>query len=281
MPLGPLAICMGGLTVENEVSAIYEEYPQLTVNVNHKRVVAARNGALVYPPAILGTVGAVIIFLLVMVIPKFIAIFASNGMNLPILTEWVFTLSDILRFHYLYLILPLTWLGIMAFEKLRKKENQIALHRLLLKIPTVRSFEVTSSVAALLLEYEHQKKMGVNREKAYERALAGVPNFYLRQELGKFKKLVGAGEGLSLVLSKVPIIPSTMVAYLAASEKTEKEDELTKALAEIYCERALQETHSFCSIVEPTSILLLGLSVGTMIVACYLPIFKVAHAVSQ
>lgn len=272
---------MGGLTVENEVSAIYEEYPQLTVNVNHKRVVAARNGALVYPPAILGTVGAVIIFLLVMVIPKFIAIFASNGMNLPILTEWVFTLSDILRFHYLYLILPLTWLGIMAFEKLRKKENQIALHRLLLKIPTVRSFEVTSSVAALLLEYEHQKKMGVNREKAYERALAGVPNFYLRQELGKFKKLVGAGEGLSLVLSKVPIIPSTMVAYLAASEKTEKEDELTKALAEIYCERALQETHSFCSIVEPTSILLLGLSVGTMIVACYLPIFKVAHAVSQ
>ena len=267
--------------MENEVAAIYEEYPQLTVNVNKKKVVAARNGALVYPPVILSTVSVVIIFLLVVVIPKFIEIFAVHGMNLPLLTQWVFTLSDILRFQYLYLILPILWLGIMCFEKLRQKENQIALHRFLLRIPTVRSFEVSSSVAALLLEYDHQKRMGVKRVKAYERALASVPNLYLRQELGKFKKVVGAGEGLSLVLSKVPIIPNTMVAYLAAAEKTEKEEELTKALAEIYCERALQETHSFCSVIEPTSVLLLGLSVGTMIIACYLPIFKVAHAVAQ
>ena len=267
--------------MKKEVAAVYEEYPQLTVNVHMKKVVAARKAALVFPPAMLVNVVAVVIFLLVMVIPKFIEIFASQAMNLPLLTQWVFTFSDIVRFQYLYLILPLLWFAIMAFEKLRKKENQIALHRLLLKIPTVRSFEVSTSVAALLLEYDHLKKMGVNRAKAYERALLGVPNLYLRQELGKYKKIVAAGEGLSLVLSKVPIIPYTMVAYLAASEKTEKEDELTKALADIYCERALQETHSFCSIVEPTSILLLGLSVGTMIIACYLPIFKVAQAVSS
>ena len=265
--------------MENNID-IYDQYPELTRNVTQKKVITARNEALLYPLMVLFDVGAIVLFLLVVIIPKIMNIFCKQGVELPLLSKWLFQLSHFVTNQYPFVLLPFLWFLVFMWQKLRTQSGRVAISRLLLHVPIVRNFEFSSSVAALLVEFEHQKNMGVCVAKAYDRAVAGVPNLYLREELAKFKKPVAAGAGLSVVLSKVPILPKTMLMSMVASENTGKSKELNDALAEIYSERAIQDSKNLCSVVEPTFILLLGLSVGTMVIACYLPIFKAVHAVS-
>lgn len=240
-----------------------------------------RNSVYIYPPVILMVVFSVIIFLLAFVVPKFVTIFETHGANLPLLTAYVVGASNFLLHRSIYVILPIFWLFAGACGLLYSPQGLYRFHKLLLQIPIIKRFEYSAALSTLLLEYRSLLSLGVSPQRAYDEAVAKVDNTYLRQELKAMSKSMAGGEGLSLPMGKLGMLPKPVVATLAASEETDEQLAIYQSVAEVYAARNETEGRTMISVTEASSILLLGLSVGTMVIAMYLPIFKVCQCVSS
>lgn len=237
-------------------------------------------GALIYPAAITLVAIGVVVFLLVLIIPKFVAIFENHGADLPLLTSYVVGASNLLL-HRWYLILLGVGAVSFTFQSVYKTEKgKYLVHSFILKPPILGTLMLKYAVASFAQNLDMLSRGGASMANALKMAIKSVDNVAIRTQLGDVARDVEAGTTIARSLEKVELMPSLVLQMIAVGEETGSLNEMLETINVFYEEEIDASVAIVLSLIEPIFILVLGGVVGTIVIAMYLPIFKMSQAVS-
>jgi len=237
--------------------------------------------AMMYPLVVMILAAIIVTFILVKIIPKFVDIFAQLGAELPGLTLALIKASNILMHHTIWVVLGIIAL-VIIYKKINKtREGKHFFDRVKLKLP----------VFGILL-----KKMAIVRFAGTLSTLitSGVPilqaldivrdtsgNEVVARAMEKVYQSVKDGETIHEPLRECKVFPPLVVHMVAVGEETGAIDQMLVKVAEAY-EREVDDTvNALTSILEPLLIVFLGIIVGTIVVALYLPLFTIPKVVGN
>lgn len=237
--------------------------------------------ALIYPSAVLAIAGLVLVLILVFVVPAFQNIFASFGAELPWLTLVVIALSEAIQ-HYGLLLLAATGLAAWRLKRLvaQRTNWRRYLHRLLLRIPIAGQLTRNACTARWTRTLATLFAAGVPLTEALG-AVQGVTGHVLFQEATQsIQAQLIRGQSLSHALkSNDGLFPPMVVQMCAIGEESGALDHMLEKTAEHY-EREVDSTVARLStLLEPFIMVVLGLLIGGLVMALYLPIFQLGQVV--
>ena len=237
--------------------------------------------ALIYPSAVLAIAGLVLVLILVFVVPAFQNIFASFGAELPWLTQVVIALSEGLKRYGLWL-LALSGLAVWWLKRQvqRRTEWRRFLHRVLLRLPIAGSLTRHACTARWTRTLATLFAAGVPLTEALD-AVQGVTGHVLFQEATQtIQTQLIQGQSLSLALEGTEgLFPPMVVQMCAIGEESGALDHMLEKTAEHY-EREVDSTVARLStLLEPFIMVVLGLLIGGLVMALYLPIFQLGQVV--
>jgi type IV pilus assembly protein PilC len=237
-------------------------------------------GAMLYPTMVLVFATLVLTGLLMFLVPVFVKIFGQLGGQLPTLTQYVVDVSDVLRQKY-YIIFPVLGaliFGLRKYKKTdagRKKWDQIKLKipmkigSVVLKVTMARFSRTLSTLIAA----------GVDIIQALEITGQSSGNWVIEQALGDVRAKVGEGVPIAQPLVDNPIFPPMVSQMVKIGEETGELEKMLGKVADFYEDEVDAAIQSLTSIVEPLMMILVGLMVGVIVIAMYLPMFKMLSLV--
>ena len=242
---------------------------------------ATIRSALVYPCAVLGIAGAVLILILAFVVPAFQNIFASFGAELPWLTRCVIALSEGLQHYGLWALTSLCAAVWWLQKQIQQREPwRRYLHGLLLRLPIAGPLTQQACTARWTRTLATLFAAGVPLTEALE-AVQGVTGHLLYQSATRnIQMQLIEGHTLSHALEHTHgLFPSMVVQMCAIGEESGALDHMLEKTAEHY-EREIDSTVTRMStLLEPFIMVVLGLMIGGLVMALYLPIFQLGQVV--
>jgi type IV pilus assembly protein PilC len=237
--------------------------------------------AMMYPVIVISVAVIVIAFLMVKVIPTFEDVFNSFGAKLPPLTAGLVATSRFMQ-HYWWMML----LGIMgiraavtAFGKTPKGEY--ILDSLLLKIPVFGDLAKKSAVARFTRTLGTLLKSGVPILEALETVAKTSGNKVVEGVINGARASIREGQGMTEPLKKGDVFPPMVIQMVSVGEETGKIDEMLMRAADFYEEEVDTAVEGLSSAMEPLIIVFLGVSIGTIVVAMFMPMFDLGNVVSN
>ena len=235
--------------------------------------------AMIYPTVVLSVAVGVIIILMTFVIPVFASLFASVGAKLPALTRDVIDFSNFMRAYILYIIIALGIL-IFAFKAYGKKENgKRNIDRMMLKIPVIGILLKKVAIARFARTLSTMVESGVPILAGLEIVSKTSGNKIIEESLMRTKDEVSSGSPLSSSLNKTNLFPPLVIQMITVGEKTGNLDAMLAKVADYYDEEVDNAVNNLTQMLEPALIVFLGIVVGTLVVAMYLPIFNLGKAI--
>jgi type IV pilus assembly protein PilC len=233
--------------------------------------------ALYYPIVVIAVAVIVSAILLVFVVPQFEAIFQSYGADLPMFTQMVVSASESVRANgWFYLIIIIA--AIIGFVMARKRSKSFArlLDRASLRIPVVGQILYQAAVARFSRTLAITFRAGVPLVEALETVAGATGNYVFEEAVMKIREDVATGHQLQLAMKQTKLFPHMVIQMTAIGEESGALDEMLTKIAEYYEEEVNNAVDALSSLLEPFVIILIGVLVGGMVVAMYLPIFKLA-----
>ncbi|MHB1297762.1 MAG: type II secretion system F family protein [Gemmatimonadaceae bacterium] len=235
-------------------------------------------GAMIYPGVIMGVAGAAITVLLLFVIPTFEDMFASVGLALPLPTRIVIALSNFLQSFW--------WavgLGVFfAFHGLKRyyatSNGQLAIDRLMLKAPVLGDVLRKSAVSRFTRTLGTLISSGVSILDGLEITAKTAGNRVVSDAIMASRASIAGGDTISAPLARSQVFPPMVISMIAVGEQTGGLDEMLSKIADFYDEEVDAAVSGLLSLLEPMMIVFLGVVVGGMVVAMYLPIFDMINA---
>lgn len=233
--------------------------------------------AMFYPAAVLFVAVGVTILLLVKVVPEFQSMFTSFGADLPGLTLMVVDASNAMQKYWYVVIGSIVGL-IWGFIFLKKRSLKFAhaLDRFSLKIPIVGSILFNAAVARFARTLSTTFAAGVPLVEGLDTVSGAVGNVVFRDAVQKVKDDVSTGHQLQLSMSQAGIFPHMVIQMAAIGEESGNLDAMLAKVADYYEQEVSNAVDALSSLLEPIIMVLVGGLVGVMVVAMYLPIFKMA-----
>jgi type IV pilus assembly protein PilC len=251
---------------------------------HHEKSEALRTtirSALIYPSAVLAIAGLVLVLILVFVVPAFQSIFASFGAELPWLTRGVIALSEGLQQHGLWLLTLTTLAALWLRRQVQQRINwRRALHRVLLRLPIAGPLTRHACTARWTRTLATLFTAGVPLTEALE-AVQGVTGHLMFQAATQtIQAQLIQGQALSRALDSTEgLFPPMVVQMCAIGEESGALDHMLEKTAEHY-EREVDSTVARLStLLEPFIMVVLGLLIGGLVMALYLPIFQLGQVV--
>lgn len=236
--------------------------------------------ALTYPIAVLIVAFIVTAVLLVFVIPQFQALFQGFGANLPAFTQFVVNLSESVRHQgYIYLIVIVAFFTVFFAVKKRSRKFREFLDKLSLKIPIFGSILTKSAIARFARTLATMFAAGVNLVEALSSVAGATGNIIYEQATLRMRDQVSTGQQLNLAMSQTGLFPHVVVQMIAIGEEAGSIDSMSSKVADFYEEEVDNAVDSLSSLMEPMIMVILGVLVGGLVVAMYLPIFKMGSVV--
>jgi len=234
---------------------------------------------MIYPIVVLSVAIAVIIILMTFVIPIFASLFASVGAKLPALTMDVIAFSDFMKSYILYIIIAGA-LIIFALKAYRKRESgRRNIDRLILKIPLIGVLLKKVAIARFARTFSTMIESGVPILAGLDIVSRTSGNKVIEDTIMQAKQDVSAGATLSVSLSKTDLFPPLVIQMVMVGEKTGNLDAMLTKVADYYDEDVDNAVNNLTQMLEPALIIFLGVVVGTLVVAMYLPIFNLGQAI--
>jgi type IV pilus assembly protein PilC len=232
-------------------------------------------GAMIYPTMVLIFATLVLIGMLMFLVPIFVGIFAQLGGELPMLTQWVVNASNLLRDKY-YIIFPALGIAFFGIRKYKKTEAGRQLwDRMKLKIPMkIGQVVLKVTMARFSRTLSTLVAAGVDIIKALEITGATSGNWVVEQALAEVRAKVHEGVPIATPLVENPVFPPMVAQMVKIGEETGELEKMLGKIADFYEDEVDASIQSLTSIVEPIMMLLVGLMVGVIIIAMYLPMFK-------
>ncbi len=247
-----------------------------------EKVLALRRkvrNAMIYPVLVLVMAIGIFIFLLVKVVPTFTKIFLESGVELPALTQFVIALSDFVRTRIL-----LAFIAIVSFFVAFRVALGFSRFRYMwdgfkLRIPLFGTLIKKTAVARFARTLSTMLKSGVNILDGLEIVAKTSGNKVIERGLMEARDRIARGEMLSDALRDNPVYPPLVIEMISAGEKTGGLDEMLEKVAEFYEEEVDAAVEALTTMIEPLMLLIIGAMVGTIVVALYLPIFKLGATI--
>lgn len=236
--------------------------------------------ALFYPTAIIGVAILVCGILMVYVVPIFKEQFASFGADLPAFTALVFGFSDIIvTWWWLGAIVGLA--GFTAFMYVYKRSTKLqhTVDRLMLKIPVIGQVLHSSAIARFSRTMAVTFKAGVPLVEAMDSVAGATGSRVYTDAVLQMRDDVSVGYPLNVAMKQVGIFPHMVVQMTAIGEEAGALDTMLYKVAEFYEEQVNNAVDAISSLIEPFIMVIIGGMVGSIVVAMYLPIFKIAMTV--
>ena len=236
--------------------------------------------ALTYPAAVLVVAFVVTIILLIFVIPAFEDLFQGFGADLPAFTRMVIDLSQFVRNQGWYLAL-MAGAGVYAFFYFKKRSRAMRhfLDRTALKTPVIGPILQKASIARYARTLSTMFSAGVPLVEALESVAGATGNIVYEQGVLQMKDEVATGQRLQQAMENTDLFPNMVIQMIAVGEESGSLDEMSAKVADFYEEDVDNAVDNLSSLLEPLIMAILGVLVGGLVVAMYLPIFKMGSVI--
>ncbi|KWT04318.1 Type II secretion system protein [Pseudomonas savastanoi] len=236
--------------------------------------------AMTYPIAVLIVAIIVSGILLIKVVPQFQSVFAGFGADLPAFTLMVIGLSKIVQEWWL-LIVGLLFAEFFLFKRAYKKSQKFrdGLDRLLLKAPLIGPLIFKSSVARYARTLATTFAAGVPLVEALDSVAGATGNVVFKNAVNKVKQDVSTGMQLNFSMRSTGVFPSLAIQMTAIGEESGALDTMLDKVATYYEDEVDKMVDNLTSLMEPMIMAFLGVIVGGLVIAMYLPIFKLGSVV--
>jgi type IV pilus assembly protein PilC len=236
-------------------------------------------GAMVYPIAIIGVAVLVIIFMMIFVIPTFAKMFQGLGAELPLPTKIVMWLSDFVQKAIIFIVLGIAGM-IWGIKRYYATDNgSKVIDRILLKIPVIGTLLKKVAVARFTRTMGTLLASGVPILEGLLITARSSGNRVVEAAVMQARTAVMAGRTLADPLKSTPVFPPMVVHMINVGENTGALDSMLSKIADFYDDEVDTAVSALTALLEPMMIVFLGVVVGGMVVAMYLPIFKMVTLV--
>ena len=242
-------------------------------------IVRKVKGAMVYTAVIFSVAGIAVSVLLIFVIPTFQSMFASAGIQLPLPTRIVIGMSNVLKHYWWAIILVIGGLVFSVNRYYKTPPGKLQIDSLLLKMPVLGDLLRKSAVSRFTRTLGTLISSGVSILDGLEITARTAGNMVIHNAVMESRASIAGGETISAPLAKSKVFPPMVISMIAVGEQTGGLDEMLSKIADFYDEEVDAAVSTLLSLMEPIMIVVLGVIVGGMVVAMYLPIFDMVNAV--
>jgi type IV pilus assembly protein PilC len=236
--------------------------------------------ALFYPAAVLIVAVVVTIILLIFVIPQFESLFKGFGADLPAFTQMVVNLSRTVQSQGWWMLIVTVGIFYAFFYfKKRSRPMQRSLDRMMLKFPIIGPILVKSAIARFARTLATMFAAGVPLVEAMQSVAGATGNIVYEEATLRMKDEVATGQRLQRAMENTGLFPNMVVQMIAVGEESGALDAMSGKVAEFYEAEVDNAVDSMSSLLEPMIMAILGILVGGMVIAMYLPIFKLGQVV--
>lgn len=236
--------------------------------------------ALTYPIAVMVVAFIVTAILLIFVVPVFEDLFKGFGADLPAFTKFVISLSEWAQEWWWVVVGVIGGTGyLFSFFKKRSRAFNHFLDRAMLKIPVVGMILDKSAIARFARTLSTMSAAGVPLVEALDSVAGATGNVVFSEAVMKMKEDVSTGQQLQFSMSQAGIFPHMVIQMVAIGEESGSIDAMLDKVADFYEEEVDNLVDNLSSLMEPLIMAVLGILVGGLIVAMYLPIFKLGAAI--
>lgn len=236
--------------------------------------------ALFYPAAVVIMAIIVTSILLLFVVPTFQNLFNSFGANLPAFTQMVINLSEWLQ-HWWWVVLLGMIACVAAFNQAKRRSPGFVefLDRSVLKIPVIGGILNKAAIARFARTLGTMFAAGVPLVEALDSVAGATGNSVYTKAVHRVRENVSTGQQLQLSMQQTGLFPNMVVQMVAIGEESGALDSMLSKVADFYEEEVDNAVDGLSSLLEPLIMAVLGVLVGGLVIAMYLPIFKMGSVV--
>ncbi|MDR1542660.1 MAG: type II secretion system F family protein [Clostridiales bacterium] len=243
------------------------------------RINSKIKGAMIYPIVLTTLTVAVMIVMLTFVMPMFADIFSASTLPLP--TRIMLGASDILR-NYWYIIIAAVAAFVYGFKMFKKsKEGRRIYDNALLTLPIIGKLMSTIITARFTRTLSTLLSSGVSIIKALESATEITNNVIVMKDMSGVINNVKKGVALSALLKRVQTFPPMMVSMLSIGEETGAIDDMLSKTADFYDDELEVALSKLVALLEPLMIVVMGVGIGGIVIAMYLPMFDMFNNIQM
>ncbi|MGD2023863.1 MAG: type II secretion system F family protein [Desulfobacterales bacterium] len=235
-------------------------------------------GAMTYPIVTLIIAIIVLGVILVFVIPVFEEMFADFGGELPVPTQLVVTASEIAKSKIIYIIIGIVILGIAMRKFYATQKGQDITDDILLKIPVFGTLLRKVAVAKFTRTMGTMLASGVAILEALDIVAKTAGNRTVEKAIYDVRSGIAEGRTMADPLAESGVFPAMVCQMISVGESTGALDAMLEKIADFYDEEVDQAVENLTALIEPFMLVFLGVTIGGLVVAMYLPIFKMAGA---
>jgi type IV pilus assembly protein PilC len=236
-------------------------------------------GAMIYPAVIMSVAAIAVVTLLIFVIPVFAGMFASAGQALPLPTRIVIGASGFLKSYWWVIGAVIIGGGYMLKKYYATSNGKLAIDRLMLHAPVLGDVLRKSAVSRFTRTLGTLISSGVSILEGLEITAKTAGNRVIQDAIMQSRSSIAGGDTIAQPLQKSKVFPPMVISMIAVGEQTGGLDEMLSKIADFYDEEVDAAVSNLLSLLEPIMIVFLGVVVGGMVVAMYLPIFDMVNAV--
>jgi len=236
--------------------------------------------ALFYPAAVIVVAFIVTAILMIFVIPQFESMFKGFGAELPALTQMVIDISKFFReFWWAMVGIIVGTVTSLTYTYKRSEKMQHSLDRALLKAPVVGDIVKKATIARYARTLGTMFAAGVPLVESLDSVAGAAGNRVYYDGIMSIKAEVSTGTHLRLAMERTGLFPNMVVQMVAIGEESGELDKMLGKVADFYEQEVDDAVEAMSSLIEPFIMAFLGIVVGGLVVAMYLPIFKLAAVV--
>jgi type IV pilus assembly protein PilC len=250
-------------------------YQEKTIAIKQKI-----KSALMYPTAVVVVAFVVLTVIMLFVIPAFQDVFKNFGGELPAPTQLVITMSNFFVGNWYYIFGVLGVGGFFFFESWKRSEKmQIFMDRLLLKAPIFGDLVLKSVIARWTRTLSTMFAAGVPLVEALDSVGGASGNAVYQQATEQIQRDVATGSALTTSMTATGKFPNMVLQMAAIGEESGSLDHMLAKAAEFYEDEVDEMVKGLSSLMEPFIIVILGVLIGGIVIAMYLPIFKLGAVI--
>jgi type IV pilus assembly protein PilC len=236
--------------------------------------------ALFYPAAVMVVAVIVTVILLIFVIPQFESLFKGFGADLPAFTRMVIDLSQFVQSKgWLLALVVGGGIAFYLYTKKRSKKLREFEDRLFLKLPIVGNILEKAAIARFARTLSTMFSAGVPLVEALQSVAGATGNIVYEKAVLQMKDEVATGQRLQRAMENTDLFPNMVIQMIAVGEESGSLDDMSAKVADFYEADVDNAVDSMSSLLEPLIMAILGVLVGGLVIAMYLPIFKLGSVV--
>jgi type IV pilus assembly protein PilC len=236
--------------------------------------------ALFYPSAVLLVAAVVVTVIMLFVVPAFKEVFENFGAGLPAPTQFVIAMSDFFVDYWYLMFGILGGIGYFFMQALRRSSKvQIAVDRAMLRLPVLGEVLRKATIARWLRTLSTMFAAGVPLVEALDSVGGAAGNHVYLLATKKIQQEVSTGTSLTIGMQNSGVFPNMVLQMSAIGEESGSLDSMLSKAADIFEREVDDSVASLSSLLEPLIMVILGVLIGGLVVAMYLPIFKLGQVV--